>query len=307
MIDNVKAYPLDKKRFDYEIETRMPIDLLSFFNRATGDILEYPKRGNHKNMEVRINKNSSYVKGSLHKYYNMDVLGEEHNHNDFSLCQCKYAIENLYNKFYIIPEKTKITNLEFGLNINLGFDPEIFINENLLMYDFNAHTRHENFKGKGDYKEFKRFSYSFKLYNKSKQFGLDEYVLRIEVKINDRNKVERLGVKNLLDLTTKEAHHSLFAFLLEQFEMLTIIDSQKLKKVLTSGETEKLSDYCNPNFWRVLKNEVSYKVYQRHIRDFENFGHKADVFRTKQTIYSLLKEKFNQQINCDANDIQLAA
>lgn len=308
MIDNVKIYPLDKKQFDYKIETKKPVDLLSVWDRSTGEMFDYPKKARYKNMEIRINKESSYVRGSLHKYYNMDVVGEEHNHNDFSYCQCRQSIENLSNKFYLEPANTKVTNLEFGMNISLGYDPEIFINDNLLMYRFNNHTRHENFRGRGDFKEFKKYSYSLKLYNKSKQFGLDEHILRIEVKITDRRKLENLGIQNLSDLVTKEAYYSLFAFLMEQFNQLVIVDSEEMRVGLTVPEKKAvMNTYCNPNYWKVLKGEVTYKVYQRHVKDFEDYGQEVGIFKTKEHITRLLKEKFNSLIDCNIVSAQMVA
>lgn len=308
MIDNVKIYPLNKKQFDNQIETKKPVDLLSVWDRSTGEMFEYPKKARYKNMEVRINKESSYVRGSLHKYYNMDVLGEEHNYNDFSFCQCSQSIENLSNKFYLEPDNTKVTNLEFGMNLPLGFDPGTFINDYLLMYRFNAHTRHEDFKGRGDYKEFKKYSYSFKLYNKSKQFGLDEHILRVEIKITDKRKLNSIGIETLSDLKTRKAHYSLFAFLMEQFDKLVIVDSKEMREGLLVPELKSgLQAYCNPNYWKVLKEEVSYKVYQRHVREFENYGQEAGIFKTKEHISNLLREKFNSLINCDRICAQMAA
>ena len=297
MIDNIKVYPLDKKRFDYQIETKRPVDLISEYDRSTGEMFEYPKKARYKNLELRINKASSYLRGSLHKYYNMDVLGEEQNHNDFTFCQAIDAIENICNKFYLVPDETKITNLEFGMNLSLGYDPEIFINDNLLMYGFNSHTRHENFKGKGDFKEFRKYSYSFKLYNKSKQFRLDDHILRIEVKITDRRKLNSLGIDKLSDLTTKGAYYSLFAFLLKQYDELMIVDSKELKKGLKP--TENNQAYYSPTYWNMLKNQVSYKIYKRVIRDFENYGNEAGIFNTKVVLETLIKEKFDYLINCN--------
>ncbi|WP_421808691.1 hypothetical protein [Flagellimonas sp.] len=308
MIDNVKIYPLDKKQFDYQIETKKPVDLLSVWDRSTGEMFEYPKKARYKNMEIRINKESSYVRGSLHKYYNMDVVGEEHNHNDFSFCQCKQSIENLSNKFYLEPSNTKVTNLEFGMNLSLGYDPGIFINDSLLMYRFNAHTRHEDFKGRGDFKEFKKYSYSFKLYNKSKQFGLGEHILRIEVKITDKRKLSSIGIETLSDLTTKEAHYSLFAFLMEQYEQLVIVDSKEMRLALMVPELNAgMQTYCNPNYWKALKEEVSYKVYQRHVRGFEDYGQEVGIFKTKEHISRLLLEKFNSLIHCNIISAQMVA
>src|SRR5690606_6271035 len=98
MIDMVKFYPLDKECFDSQIEDSDLIHLKSPFNRETGEIQEFPKTGKYENLEIKLTDSTSFVKGSLHKFHNLTFYGEEHNHNDFSFCECYNAIEMICDK-----------------------------------------------------------------------------------------------------------------------------------------------------------------------------------------------------------------
>lgn len=298
MIDMVKFYPLDKEQFDFQIEENGIIELKSPFNRETGEILKFPKSGRYENLDVRFTDSSSFVKGSLHKFHNQAFYGMQHNHNDFTFCECCNAIETICSKLKIMPIETKLTNLEFGLNIAVPNDPRIIIEDNVLMYDFADHTIHEKFRGKGDYKEFKKYDYSLKIYNKSKHYQIDGNILRIEVKIISKRKLNQLGIFNLDDIVNKKAHFKLFQFLLDQFDKLMIVDSEKMKKTLRKSKNDSFKDYCNPHYWRLLKQDVSDKVYSRNKRDFYAYSHAMGIDKTKNKIRELLKTKFYYLMNC---------
>ncbi|WP_276168670.1 hypothetical protein [Zobellia alginiliquefaciens] len=298
MIDFVKFYPLDKERFDTFLQDNGVIDLNSRFNINTGTVDEYPKIGKLENLEVRLQENASFIKGSLHKFHNMTFYGMEHNHNDFSFCECQNTIEVICNNFDILSNKTKLTNLEFGLNITLPKDPKLIIEDNILMYDFSDHTVHEKFNGKGDYKEFKKYDYSLKVYNKSKHYQIGGNILRIEVKIISKRKLHQLGIFNLRDITQKRTFLTLFQFLLEQFNKLMVIDSEMMLKALKRPQNDSFKDYCNPHYWRLLKQDVSDKVYSRNKRDFYDYCHDMGIEQTKNQIRELLKAKFYHLMNC---------
>ncbi|EKF56868.1 hypothetical protein I215_01600 [Galbibacter marinus] len=183
MIDNVKFYVLDKGSFDFRTEEKQTVELKSKFNRQTGEIEEYPKKGMYYNMQVNLLKKSSFIKGSLHKLHNLILDRKEHNYNDFSFCELEQTLDFMCDELYVRPEETKITNLEFGLNIDLPIDADRFLDHMLLMYDFKAPNRNETFNGKGNYREFKRTDYSFKIYNKTKHYKQKGNVVRFEIKI----------------------------------------------------------------------------------------------------------------------------
>ncbi len=308
MIDMVKFYPLDKERFDIQIEESGKVVLKSPFNRETGEIQEFPKIGKSENLEIRLTDKASFVRGSLHKYHNMAFYGEEHNYNDFSFCECCNAIEMICNKLNVMPNETKVTNLEFGLNIHLPNNPKLIIEDNILMYDFADHTVHEKYRGRGDYKEFKKYDYSLKVYNKSKQYRVNGNILRIEVKIMSKRKLHQLGIFSLDDLTYKKAQFALFRFLLEHFDKLMVVDSGMMQNTLKKSKNDPINEYCNPHFWKVLKQSVSDKVYRRHTREFHHYLAKNDISKTKNQMRELLKSKFYSLMNClPSNNYQKVA
>ena len=308
MIDMVKFYPLHKERFDFRIEKNGLMELTSPFNRETGEIQEFPKIGKYGNLEIRLTEKASFVKGSLHKFHNLAFYGEEHNHNDFSFCECYNAIEMICGKLGVTPNETKVTNLEFGLNIIVPQNPKLIIEDNILMYDFADHTIHEKFGGKGDYKEFKKYDYSLKVYNKSKQYKIDGNILRIEIKIISKRKLHQLGIFSLKDLMEQKAYFALFDFLLEQFDKLMVVDSEMMQNTLRTPKSGSFGEYCNPHFWKVLKQLRSDKVYRRHIRDFSQYSSKNGMDKTKIKVEELLRSKFYHLMNCyPANNYQKVA
>ena len=155
MIDFIRFYNVDKESFDFRTERKKVIPLFSKIDNESGEFLEYPKIGRFHNMELRITEKSSYIKGSLHKMRNLEFGFGKQNYNNLSLCDNYEALEILVDQFYIRPDKTKITNLEFGLNIPLEYDPSIFI-DNCLMWDFKAPSVIETFSSKGYLKQFKK-------------------------------------------------------------------------------------------------------------------------------------------------------
>ena len=180
MIDNVRFQIIEKDKFENLIISNKLIDLTSTINHFTGEIALYPRKGKYFNLDVSITLNNAFVGGSLHKFNNMFLYNENQNHNDFNFCQIIESIKYLTDKFDI-ENKTSLTNLEFGFNIDIDKNPQEVLDYNVLMYKIKNHNRDDKFDGKGDYKEFKTTDYSIKIYNKSKQYTLkDKNIIRIE-------------------------------------------------------------------------------------------------------------------------------
>ena len=247
MIDLIKFYLTDKESFDYRTERKQTVDLKSPFNRMTGEMEEYPKIGSYQNMEVRLLKNNSFIKGTLHKLFNnLNGVGNQ-NYSDFSYCEFLQVKEELCEDLYIKPKETSITNLEFGLNINLPFNPDVFLDNMLLMSDFRAANVNDS-TAKKNYREFKRSDYSFKIYNKSKQYKIKENVLRVELKITRKRKLHDLNIYTLEGLDQIETFKALFKMLMERFDKLLIIDLVAVVKVLDNDQMNALKNYINAHY-----------------------------------------------------------
>jgi hypothetical protein len=183
----------------------------------TGEV-KYPYTTNVGSMDVGVSKNSGYVKNSLHKLYNYNTTGDEQNYNNFSYSTIRDTIDFLSKKVIDV-NSTKLTQLEFGINIAIDKLPELLVRRNFLQAKFS-----NDYRGKGELKQFSHNNYFIKVYDKGKQFGLEENILRFEIKFIKAKEFQALGICNLEDLKSKGNLRRLFVYLLKRFDELTIVD-----------------------------------------------------------------------------------
>ena len=73
------------------------------------------------NLKFRKTKHSKILSGSLHSYFNGYILGNTlSNSNDFNFYQLYSSIDILEEKLGANFLDSKLTELEFGLNLNVG-------------------------------------------------------------------------------------------------------------------------------------------------------------------------------------------
>jgi ferredoxin-fold anticodon binding domain-containing protein len=297
MIDNIRTFVINKHRFENHIEDNNLMDLTSKLNMITGELMEYPKKGKVLNLEVNITPLSASIIGSIHKYKNLLEDNGNQNYDDFNFCQIQETIGGLIKKFNI-QRDTKLTNLEFGFNIAVSKDPQIIMDNNVLMNNFKAPNRNEKFNGKGDYKEFKLTDYRIKIYNKSKQFNIEANVLRVELKIVKKRLLNSLGIHCLEDLLDKEALRSLFKLFIEHFEGINIVDYFEQEKV-PEKDRNKLNRYMSPIYWIRIKSEKSPKQISGLKTDFTNLLNKYKLLKMKNEIREKLNAKFIELLDSD--------
>jgi hypothetical protein len=290
MIDNFKLFALDKHKADDHIINNEVVELQSYFNYATGELKEYPKKGKDLNLEINICEKSTSIKGSLHKYHNGKVKKGSQNFDDFYFSQIEKQIRGFIKK-YQIENSTSITNLEFGFNLAVEKDPQIILDSNILMNNLKAPNKNLKFSGKGDLKEFQMTDYSIKIYNKSKQFKLDTYILRVELKITQKRFLQKLGIFKLEDLLSKDTFFRLFETLRDKIEGVFIIDGFQDKMMLETDKN-KLNKYSNPNYWINLKSTKSLKQISRLKKELETLLNKYELLHTKNEILEKLENKF---------------
>lgn len=290
MIDNIKMNASDKYRLENHIVKKKVIQLVSPFDIETGEIMEYPKRGKDLNLEISLTKNYSYIKGSLHKYHNMKNDKGEQNYDDFRYSDVKEEILGLITK-YEIEDSNYLTNLEFGFNLTVEKNPQVIIDNNLLMYNFKAPNKNLKFSGRGDYKEFQITGHCIKLYSKSKQFKQESNILRIELKITNKLYLRKMGIFKLEDLLNKDILRGLYVDLKSKIEKLVIIDGFDGKKI-PENDQNRLNEYTNPNYWIRIKVTKSYKQIARLKKDFKILVIKYNLLETKTEILNKIESKF---------------
>ncbi|MCB0747088.1 MAG: hypothetical protein KDC90_06430 [Ignavibacteriae bacterium] len=297
MIDNIKLRVINKLQFEHELNKTELLDLTVSTNHFTGEIYNYPKKGKLKNLELSITEQNAYLKGSLHKYFNNYVSNENQNYNDFSYCDLQFCIKDLIEKFNV-ETVTKLTNLEFGLNINTDLNPDIILDQLTLMFDLKSHNRDLKFQNKGNFKEFIKSDYSFKIYNKGKQFKLPENILRVELKITKSRELEKMGVYKLEDLLNPNVLNNLYLKLKEVFSKILIIHSSDSDKICAK-DLLKLKDYTNPNYWISLRSEGDYKKFYRIRKDFDRLISLYSLDEVKKGILDKMEIKYYELIEGD--------
>ncbi len=298
MIDNIKFFVTNKDEFEQNVCKKANIDFKAPYNTITGEAMEYPKRGKYYNLDVVITEKGSYVNGSLHKFHNSMNRGEEQNYNDFNFEDLKEVIDNIENTLGINPESTKITNLEFGFNINTDLNPEDIINNNVMMFNHLSPNRDEKFRGHGDFKEFQKTDYSVKIYNKSKQYQREENILRVEVKIIKSRVLERFGLFNLNDLIDKEKMKLIFDFYIDKIKRLQIIDDFEHKEYISKKDKDKLIKFTSPFLWkRILIKPSNIKTI--YVNEFEKLIDKYNLRTTRTEILDKINKKFKQLLRLE--------
>lgn len=312
MIDLCKTKILNKVEFDHRTQQKGNIFLSSRYDISTGELHDYPKSGSYYRIDLKMTEQTTFIKGSLHKLYNCYNKHGDHNYSDFDLCQIWETLDFMCQELGIDPDLTKITNLEFGLNIQLSFDPQIFLSRNLIMFNFKDHSRNEKFGSKGDFKEFKRSDYSLKIYNKTKHYqelNPPVNLLRVEVKITRSRVLAQLGIYCLKDLYDQDTYLKLMNYLMERFKKLLILDTGVMESVFRNGDLAFFKDFTNPNYWIDLENRYKgdkNKLYKIRAGCIELIK-KEGLDSTKKLLEDLLWEKFDSLTDCFGDSLYKVA
>jgi len=259
----------------------------------SGQIL-YPYRVPLESMIIIITNSTVYIKNSLHKLYNKIKGDGEQNYSDFKYTELAYAIEYLNGKLIGLLD-TKITQLEFGLNINTNLPAEVIIRENVKSHKGNMYNHNREFRGKGEYIQYDNDDYYIKIYDKAKQFGLTSNILRFEIKFIRKRTYNKLGLHKLSDLQSKDNLQLLFNHLLKRFDEMVIVDNYT--EILRIEDKEILEKYLTHEYWQNLKKTMSRQTVAVQRSKFKKLLLKYDMLKTKSELRQLLSEKFEYLIN----------
>ncbi len=293
MIDFVRMNYSDKSEVEEFIcdENNFP-ELRGKLKIHTGEI-EYPFCDKLGNIEIRITNGRVCLKNSIHKLNNFRKTGVEHNYNDFTYSELVENIDFLDNRLPKI-EETRLSQLEFGLNIEIDNPAEVIIRENIIMHKHKIHNEHHTFKGRGEYKQFSHSNYYIKVYDKAKQYRLFENILRFEIKHIKSNSFNPYGIYHILDLKDKECLNRLFKDLLQRFDEMLIIDNYKDNPKIPKKVKNQIEKYTSYNYWEEFPNRMQ---KAREKKRFEKVLEKYQLLSTKIDLREKLIAKFKYLIN----------
>jgi hypothetical protein len=204
--------------------------------------------------------------GSIHKMwnelngikapnYNENKPYKGYNGNQFNINNILEVRRHLEKLFNCNSNQMVFHGIEFGVNTTLDFSPKLFVKG--LLYHRNSEfqfTYHRN----SALAEHQRWR--FKIYSKSFQYEMEQYVLRIELKIikmedincyfDNRGKINKnyVGIKTFADVkesTLKKAKE----LLLKRFNEVVYYDNTINKKKLSGTNLKNIKNYSNQSYW----------------------------------------------------------
>lgn len=206
------------------------------------------------------------LSGSLHKAYHK---GE--NYSPFSWDNLQHEIDYLVNTLHIDASKTKIMNIEVGLNLPLHTSVHNLLYNNIIAYKCKQFNRYDDdSKLHGFYCPLTQ--YVLKLYNKSQQFGLVNELLRIEVKTRKMEAIKPPlpRIASLDDLRDKDKVYKLKDLLLKKWDGVFVYDDTINAGAtgLRQNDRDLLMNASNIKFWQRLKAE-NYGRYNYLLKRYE--------------------------------------
>ena len=261
-------------------------------DKTTYDIFQYPQWLKFHNLKIKVNKKFAFIEGSIHKFYNISISGQEHNYNDFPFSKIQETIAFL-EKYFVNINEAKITKLEFGMNLRTEISPSLIIQNNVFLFNANAPTIQFNSSIRTS-REYSFSNFDFKIYDKGKQYKKlvfnNSNILRIELRFKYKE-LNKLGIYKLIHLKNKSTYRRLFMNLLRRYKDLQIVDDLSL--VSNKDDLHKLQNYLHQNFWRNhLGEEYHSQQKKREKLKIEELLKSYDLNTTKSTLRDQLRSKY---------------
>ncbi len=308
MIDSTKSKILDKEKIEYKLlSERDNYYVEGKYNYSIGKTI-YPIRSRLENLFINITAKGGTIENSLHKYFNNLVSMENQNYNDFYFSDIIYALNVLEDEIDYPLEKTSLTHLEFGFNIELDICPTKFLKHHLLMYDCKSPCYNPKNNPHKIIQKYIYTEYEMKIYNKTlDQSRYKEHkrnlagtkILRIEVKYKSKRVLNKLGVYALSDLRSPIVYRSLIKDFLTKYKNLLIIDSYDGNSFMSKRERQFIKDCTHPNYWVSLKETHHRNTISNHKDKLEKLIRKYGLNNWKTNLRRDIINKFNQLMDND--------
>nr|WP_320117581.1 hypothetical protein [uncultured Marinifilum sp.] len=228
-------------------------------------------------------------RGSIHKFHNQG----KHNNNDFCRTEIIETLRELNKSFSINPLTVQVVNPEFGLNIDLPFPADQFLNTILwqggkvngkpLIDKKGIKFKHENY-------------YWLKIYKKD-----FENRLRVEIKPLRKVFYRETGINNLIDIADAEKLKVFFLLLMKKFKEVVCFDDTININDLSKRDAKALDELKNGYNWEKYNKKQRHDKKKTLKRLIENYGTRDYI----AIIIDLLEKKFVELINDDLKTCNL--
>ena len=257
MIDYTKIYLLN---LDYsKLLQSKYLDFKTEISETTGEINEklFVAQYLFCKVTIKINKsNQAHITftGSMHKLwnelnnikapnYNPKKPYSGYNGNDFNINDIIAVRKHLELVLGCKSSQMLFQNIEFGVNNCIDFEPKLFLKG--LLYHRNKLF---DFSHNGNNAQAEHYNFYFKIYNKSFQYGMNENVLRVELKFTKMVEVKDLNFKTFAEINQNVLDNAK-DLLLKKFDELVYYDYTIDKVKLSNLKLQFIKNYSNPRYW----------------------------------------------------------
>ncbi len=192
--------------------------------------------------------------GSIHKMYNSlnNIIAPNYKNNDtykgfngnqFSLINILEVRSYLLKLFDCQPQQLEFKNIEFGVNTEVLFNPNLFIKGLLYHKGKQFEYRYNN-----TYSQVVHQQFIIKTYNKGSQYAMDKNTLRFELKYRKMIQVNRLGIITFADINSATLD-VLKNELLRRLDEIVYYDYTISKKNVSKVLKKKICMYSNTRYW----------------------------------------------------------
>jgi hypothetical protein len=220
--------------------------------------------------------------GSLHRYHNKG----KGNADDYRFTDLKETMKRLYNELEINPEITRISRVEFGVNIILPINAEI-VTDSVILF------RNDSGESKTIGRFFEFADYEFKIYRK------DANILRVEVKVKNLRhlKQKKVYVRTLDDLLNENVLNGLKKILIQTFEDCMIINvPENVVSKLNDADGRKYAEYTNPLYWNKIRRNKK-KNFSREKKRCDEFIKSIGGTDLKDELLIQIRDKCDYLLN----------
>jgi hypothetical protein len=230
------------------------------------------------------------IEGSLHKAF----FGN--NYQRFTYANMQAEIYHLCISLHLNPASCIIQNIEIGVNLLLALPVSSFIFSCILMY---STTPFENYTPDSNGLVLGRFAtlsqYRIKIYDKGKQYGLTEQILRYEMRCVKMQCLAKYGINTLADLMNYQKVRELANILLITWDKVLLCDDTIPTKQLNISQNQLtlLRDGRNRDFWVRLhgKNKKQFNKQRQKFRELTAAHSKVD---THALLHEMIKSELNE-------------
>ena len=277
-------------------------------NTDSGEVIQkrhgyLNKMAMFKNLKIEISTNlktkfsTINLTGSIHKY-----AQDNTNHQDFNFANVKETINELCNTLHLNPSNCLLHHIEFGLNINPIHSTTDILNSIILCKGIDYEKK--EFNNTGYLKSFEFSQYKIKIYDKGKQYDLNNNLLRFEVKVQRMQYLHSKGIKinTLQDLTTPVFYTDLLKVIISNIDNILFYDYRiEQLKNLNKKDLLIMAKGANPQYWIKLKNLVSANTFYKKINEFKTLVSKYAPTDLQTELKNIVENKWNNLLNTCTN------